>query len=228
MTTKGVVKYERTADGKLKITQTDLKEFVYDLDGKPHPDPSRPGSMVTSTAVGDSEFSGVVMKNGEFQHSSTRKVSADGKTLTTQAKQRNDDGKVVGFTTTAKRISGEKAGFWGTWGNISTHPNEPSTLNLKISKDGQFSLLEEQPERFQVEARLDGNDYACTGTGISNMTVSVVRVSDSVLRYTFKQDGKPAFNGTWTLSADRRTITEDQKAPGSNDQISWTVYNRQR
>ena len=175
---EGTVKYDRTADGRLKITQTDGKEFIYEVDGSPHPDPSRqassPGSMVTTTVNGDSEFTAVVEKDGQFQFSSTRQVSADGKTLTARYKSRNVDGNVVGGTMLAKRV-GEGSGFWGTWKQVSMQSDTPTTLQLKVSKDGSTVISQGGSQKFEWEGRIDGKDYPAKGSNDATMAYKSLR-----------------------------------------------------
>ena len=220
-----IVEYVRMPDGKLKIIQTDSKEFVYELDGTPHPDPTRPGAMVTTTVSGDSEFTGTVTRDGQIEFSSNRKVSSDGKHLVATVKQRNPDGKMSEFTTGYERVSTEKRGFWGAWKIVSTPTKEPSVIDFQVSTDGKFSFSEvlSPSLTIQCEGRIDGKDYPVRGY---NASVSFVRTDDTILTYTWKEVGKPIERGTWTLSSDHRTMTEVEKGKDGND--TKTVYNREK
>lgn len=219
-----IVKYERTPDGKLKIIQTDLKEFVYDLDGKPRPDPTSPGKMGTTTVLDDSEFTATVTKDGQFEASWNRKVSSDGKHLTTTVKRKTPDGKMIEVIIGHERVSSEKQGFWGAWKLTSLPPREPSVMAIQVSKDDKISFSQETPQwpKAQCEGRIDGKDYPVRGY---NVSMSFMRRGISVLAYTWKEVGQPVESGTWTLSSDHRTITEVQQT-GKDNNITTTVYNR--
>lgn len=218
-----VVQFGKTADGKLKIVQTDKQEFVYDLDGKPHPDASRPGALVTTTNMGDTEFTGSVTRDGQFEFSSNRRVSSDGKHLISTIKQRNADGEVSEYTMRFDRVSAEKQGFWGTWKIVSMPPKKPTVMHLQVSNDGTISFSQDSTPRVQCNARMDGKDYPVSGY---KATMSFVRTSGTILTITWKELGNSIINGTWTLSDDHRILTELEKRVDGNE--LKTIYNRQK
>jgi hypothetical protein len=221
---KGVAKYQRTADGKLQITQTDSKQFVFDLDGHSHTDPTGRGSVVITTPVGDRKFTSVFLKDGEFLFSHTESVSEDGKTITSEVKQKNADGSISGFTQFGRRVSGEGSGFWGTWERVSSRPDTPQIFTLRITKDGRIAFTSYTQDEFQYEGNIDGKEYALKGRDV---TISYTALGAGVLGYTIKT-GHDRFNGRWSLSSDRSTITEEQTNPETKESLSTTIYNRQQ
>jgi hypothetical protein len=128
-------------------------------------------------------------------------------------------------TTGYERVSTEKRGFWGAWRIVSVPTKEPSVIDFQVSKDGKisFSQVFSPSLKAQCEGRIDGKDYPVRGY---NASMSFVRADNRILKYTWKEVGKPLESGTWTLSSDLRTMTEVEKGKDDND--TNTVYNREK
>jgi len=198
--------------------------LTFFLDGKPHPDPGVPGATVTWTAVGDAELNNVTTKDGQLYHASSRKVSPDGKTMTVLERVRMSDGTVVSTSAIRARTSGEASGFWGTWRNVSSRNETPSNMDLNIAADGKV-ILRNDPPGFEFDAEADGKDYPVR-TQAPKTTVAITPVSKTSWVLTTKRDGKPVVITTWSISADGKTLAEEQTLPGTKERVAATSYVR--
>ena len=77
------------------------------------------------------------------------------------------------------------------------------------------------------EAKFDGKDYPCTGPTIaSGWTMSVNKSGPRTIDITNKQNGKPLYLVSMTVSSDGKTLTETGSAVGVNEKFK-AVYDRQ-
>jgi hypothetical protein len=160
--------------------------------------------------------------NGKVTETDTFKLGADGKTLTDNGKMTKADGGSMDSTTVYQRVSGgpSLAGKWQTKkvsGAAGTMEMIASGTNGLTYKDSDMGMT--------CEAKLDGKDYPCTGPMLPpGFTLAITNPGKS-LEFVVKKEGKPFFKGTYTVSADGKSLTEIG-APSSGTDKFKIVFDR--
>jgi hypothetical protein len=187
--------------------------YKFKMDGKDYPDSM--GGTAAWKAVDSTTWELVAKANGKVTETDTVKLSNDGKTVTFNSKQMKANGGSLESTTIYERISGgpSLAGKWKTRkvsGGSGTMEMVPSGADGLIFKDPDMGM--------SCEAKLDGNDYPCTGPMLPpGFTIAMKNTSRS-LGITVKKDGKPFFKATYTVTPDGKSMIESG-GPMSGEEI---------
>jgi hypothetical protein len=194
--------------------------YKFKMDGNDYPDGM--GGTVAWKTAGANKWELVAKANGRVTETDTFTLSADGKTLTQNSKQMKPDGGSLEGTTVYERASGGTS-LEGKWRTRKVS-GEAETMEMIAS--GSNGLVFKDPDMgMTCDAKLDGNDYPCTGPMIPpGFTVAMKNVGRS-LDLTVKKDGKPFFKATYTVSADGKTMTENG-APVSGGDRFKIVFDR--
>ena len=75
--------------------------------------------------------------------------------------------------------------------------------------------------------RPDGQEYEARSGGFPNMKAVVTGLGVRALRRTTYRDRSAIGEAVWTLSSDGRTLTVTGRTPGSSEEPSVFVYERQ-
>jgi hypothetical protein len=137
------------------------------------------------------------------------KLSNGGKTLTVDEQGTMPNGQQYNNTNSFTRVSGT-AGLVGKWKTTSVKMSNPVTFKMKLTGD---DLVWDIPE-FQgsLKAKTDGQDAHPTGPTVpESFTLAVTKQGPRTLSMTEKLQGKTIFTGTYTVSADGKTMTMDGK-----------------
>lgn len=131
-------------------------------------------------------------KDGKVVSESTDKVSADGKTLTSQFKNYPAQGPPVTGTFVLTRVAAGPAGahaISGSWraGKIEDISDQALRVTFKGTPAG---LSMNAPTGESYDAKFDGKDYPVNGDRAKG-TVSLKKVNENTVEETYKQDGKP-------------------------------------
>jgi hypothetical protein len=212
-----------TAKGSGYHFSNGATSYDFACDGKPYPTSGNVTIACTPTSDGGFDFTQaagdkVVMK----QH---RTFSADGKDMTMDSTAYHPDGSTAKIAIVRHRTSGT-TGLVGEWVNAKVEPTEPGVR--KISVDGDMLHIEMEHGQATVDAKLDGSDAKVTGPTVSaDQTGSFKAVSPNELTYTHKVDGKVTHQGTMTLSADGKTLTDVEWIPGRETEKTTEVFEKQ-
>lgn len=194
--------------------------YKFKMDGKDYPDGM--GGTAAWKALNANTWELVAKANGKVTETDTFKLSADGNTLIDNAKQMKADGGSMATTTVYERVSGgpSLAGKWKTKkvsGASGTIEFIPSGSNGLVFKDPDMGLT--------CNAKLDGNDYPCTGPLLPPGFTVAMKNDARSLDITVKKDGKPVFNGAYTVAPDRKSMTETG-SPASGGEKLKIVFDR--
>jgi len=163
--------------------------------------------------------------NGKYLSTDKLTVSADGKSLTLNMKGPKPNGGTMDDTVEYQRVSGDR-GLAGKWKTKNFKSSSPEVMELAASgEDGlKLTIVDFQ---LTCEAKFDGKDYPCTGPTIaSGWTMSVNKSGPRTIDITNKQNGKPLYLVSMTVSSDGKTLTETGSAVGVNEKFK-AVYDRQ-
>ncbi len=148
------------------------------------------------------------------------KLSNGGKTLTIDEKGTMPNGQPYNNTTTCTRVSGTN-GLVGQWKTTSVKMSNPVTFKMKLTGD---DLVWDIPEiQGSLNAKTDGKDAHPTGPTVpESLTLAVTKQGPRTLSMTEKLQGKTIFTGTYTVSADGKTMTmEGKNAKGEPVKELW-------
>lgn len=167
--------------------------------------PTVPGRLTSLKAISDHEWVRIHRVNGADVDRSTLTVTPDGRTLVieTDAVTPNDG---VRHMTEADRRVGAGQGLAGTWRSTAKGINVAETLRLRQLPDGMM----------QWGAPSDGNVFVVAPNGppavnqgprsVSNVTMSLRRMSPVAMRWTVMIAARPYMEGTDTLQPDGRLV----------------------
>jgi hypothetical protein len=177
--------------------------YKFKMDGKDYPDGM--GGTVAWKAVDADTWDSVSKANGRVTENDTFKLSADGKTLTQTSKQMKASGGSLDATTVYDRASGGPS-LAGKW---KTKKVSGGSETIEMSASGADGLAFKDPDMgMTCDAKLDGKDYPCTGPMLPPGFTVAMKNNPRSLDLTVKKDGKPFFQGTYTVAADGKSMTE--------------------
>src|SRR3990172_12138285 len=118
--------FEQAPGGAMKATMDGLS-YTFTTDGKPAQTPW--GTTETWKAADPTTWENTSRANGKVTATSTMKLSADGKTLTVNAKMMKASGESSNEMISFARVSGT-TGLAGTWKAAKMTSSSPSVLNI--------------------------------------------------------------------------------------------------
>lgn len=157
-------------------------------------------------------------------YESHRTLSADGKTLTVQGTETRPDGSTQDYTNVYKRESGT-SGLVGKWVNVKA---QGVAGTMVIETKGDWVKIYSPEYKATAESKMDGNNIAVKGPDVPPETWTTVKMAGpNKLQYSDKEKDKVLDEGVMTLSADGKTLLEEQWAPGKMNEKTTLVYDRQ-
>ena len=226
-----VLSYTRTPDGswtQRRFSGPATLRTTFRIDGKEYMPEGMAGVAVTWKEVSPGAWDTSTKLEGDVVSTSHREISSDGKRMTIKATDaaKNQAGGHDVTTAVYERTSGAGQVLEGSWKAISQESNSPDTMQIEIAANGEFKVRFEHESTFA--GKLDGNEYPYTGPRlVPNLTVELQPVEARAIRVTYLRNHKPIYEDQWTLSSDGKVITTAGKAPGSQDQPSTSVYEKQ-
>jgi hypothetical protein len=153
-----------------------------------------------------------------------RTFSADGKTMTSHGTEMRADGTSPQFTDVYKRQSGT-SGLVGKWMNVKS---QGAADTMVIETKADWIKLYSPEFKVTIEGKMDGSQLPVTGAEIpTGLTQSFKAEGANKLHYVEMYNGKVLSEGTQTLSADGKTLVEEEWAPGKMSEKTTAVYERQ-
>jgi hypothetical protein len=201
----GIIQYDFACDGK---TYPTLADRTIACTGS-----LAAGYDFTTTAAGK--------PLGKSHHA----ISADGKTMTIHGTSMRPDGTTATYDETYKRVSGT-TGLAGKWLDVK-ETEQVAAVSMWTVTGGALHV--ENPAYKQtIDAKLDGTPGKIVGPTIpASASVTVKSVGPNKLHYVDSLNGKPLDEGTWTISADGKTITEENWIPGRESEKATIVWEKQ-
>jgi hypothetical protein len=99
---------------------------------------------------------------------------------------------------------------------------------LEMTAAGSDGLTISIPDfKITSDVKFDGKDYPATGPGLpAGLTLAIQKTGPRSFDLTEKQNGKPLFQLSFTVSDDGKTLTETGGPVGVNEKFK-AVYDRQ-
>ncbi len=194
-------------------------EADFDLTGKEHVMPS--GVAIIGKELSPTSWELTFRMNGKTVQ--TARLTLNGNSINTVADVIGADGKATQQKTTDTRVSGGP-GFPGKWkaGDVAG-----AATTLKITLDGAKGITMTFPEaQTTVKGSFDGKDYPLMQAGQAlKFTNAFARVGNTI-KVTGKLNGKVFSKDVYTLSADRKTLTDQSSAIATGEKTK-AVFERQ-
>jgi hypothetical protein len=216
------VTFAETGSGEMQFTAAG-QSYTFRVDGKGYP--ALFGRTAAWKQIDASTWETVNTQDGKPISTDTTKLSADGKTMTLNAKGPKPAGGTFDQTIVYERVSGGP-GLAGKWKTKNVESSAPTVLELVPS--GSDGLTINIPDfKITSEAKFDGKDYPATGPGMPlGLTLAIQKTGPRSFDITEKQNGKPIFKLSFTVSDDGKTLTEIGSPVGVNEKFK-AVYERQ-
>jgi hypothetical protein len=197
------------------------------MDGTDYPTPDIPGRSVSWTKVSNTMYQNTIKQNGNLLGTARWTISDGGMRLTQEttpvrANGQNDMG-VIEYL----RVSGERDSLFGEWKPISTRTALPDLFSMTLNDD---ELRAFYPKYGAViyTVRLDGKQYPLTGpTALPGAMTAAEALGTRSLRHITFLNGKPSQETVMSVSTDGMAMTVTTHTPGSADEASMFVYERQ-
>ena len=212
--------FTSTPSGAIEYT-ADGQSYKFKTDGKDYLTPQ--GQTAAWKRIDSSTVETTYKLNGKVIGTETTKFAGD--TLTVHSKGPKPGGGNYDDTAVYQRVSGGP-GMYGKWKTKNFTSSAPSVMELTAS--GDDGLTVKIPD-FQItsEAKFDGKDYPFGGpTVAAGFTIALKKSGPRGFEMTEKQNGKPLYQVTMTVSDDGKTLIETGGAVGVNEKIK-AVYDRQ-
>lgn len=163
-------------------------------------------------------------EDGKLLSSDSWKLSPDGKTLSVTTSGVKADGDLYTDTTVYERTAGTN-GLIGDWKSTQVKLSSPDEFSIQaLGLDGL--VLKVPAMKLSCEAHFDGKEVAADGPDLPpGLRLSFERTGPYSFRLVQKLNGKPMSTSVFTVSEDRRTMTEVGGAPG--DPPSTMVWEKQ-
>jgi hypothetical protein len=186
-----------------------------------------PNATMEWKQQGDGRFERTMMGNGKTMETREITVSPDGKTLTDISERDLPDGKKSTTTIVYARTSGSGQKLEGVWKPQTVRSDTPDKMSIEAVGS---ALKVSTGTGIKFVLTFDGNPAAITGPNmISGTTMTGKIMSDGVIKTASARLGTPTGTGTWTLSADGKTLTRSimSSGPDASKEPSVTVYMKQ-
>ena len=169
------------------------------------------------------EMAGKVAGKPEWHGTSV--VSEDGRYLTNTAYEHRPDGTDDTNVNTYERV-GKGTGRAGTWRSVKSTESVPDSMTIRVTGD---TMRTESPAyKMVTTAKREGSAAKFEGPmAPAGMTMNFKADSPTKLHYAQILNGKPAWEGTETLSADGKTLVQEEWETGSPAEKQKYVYEKQ-
>jgi hypothetical protein len=197
--------------------------YDFACDGKPYT--TVPGQTLTCTGNPQAGYDLTMSVNGHAINKQHRTFSADGKEMRMKGTDYRADGTTSDFTGVRRR-EGAGTGLVGTWVQAELQDQKPDVETWTVK--GDTLQMQAPADKVTIDAKLDGTDTKVTGPDVpAGVTFSVKPEGANKLHYQRKLNGKVMNEGTYTLSADKKTMTEVSWNAGREADKVTIVYDKQ-
>jgi len=179
------------------------------------------------TQIDANTYERKLTENGKLVTTRTLTLSADGKTLTEKTDRTRADGKPRTVTIMYQRVDGQK-GLVGRWKAQSSKSTLP--FERHVEPVGTNGLKYSDATGQSLTLTLDGKPAPTTGPGVITGTMTALRVTgDRTLQITTSRNGKDISRTELVLSADGKSFTETIRslAPNAANDATVRVFTKQ-
>jgi hypothetical protein len=216
--------FEQAGAGAMKLT-AEGQAYTFTMDGK---DSLTPFSYSAAWTQVDAVTWQTVYKlpgAGAVMSTDTTKLSADGKALTVTSRGTMPNGERFENVAVYQRVSGA-TGLAGTWKTTKVQQSSPDRMEI-APYEGDGLAWKIVAYEATVNAKFDGKDYLATGPMLPpGFTLAMRKIGERSFDLIQKLKGKVIYRGTYTLSADGKTLTVVSAAEGTQEKVK-AVYERQ-
>jgi hypothetical protein len=215
------VTYEQLPSGAMRSTENG-QSYEFKTDGQAYP--AVFGDTVTWKAVSASSWEVTHQRNTPLGADAIV-VSSDGKTMTVNSTGTLPDGSSFNDTTAFERVSGGP-GLAGKWKSTKVTISSPTVMEFSpYQGDGITWTI--AAIHGSVSMKFDGKDNPVEApTAPANLTLAATAAGPRSFVLVEKIGDQVVYRGTYTLSADGRTLTAVGGAEGTGE-TTTAVYDRQ-
>jgi hypothetical protein len=216
------VTFAAVGPGEMQWTE-EGKTTRFKMDGKDHPVPW--GGTAAWKQIDASTWETVFKVKDTVVSTDVTRLSADGNTLTTTSKGTRPNGKAFENEYVFARVSGGP-GLPGKWKSDKVSYSAPRLVEMTAFETDGLALRVVDTG-LTWSAKFGGKDSPVKGPNVPDgFTITLKRTGPKSFDYVRKRDGKEAYKGTYTVSADSKTMTRVDTAVGTNEKTT-EVYDRQ-
>lgn len=216
------IAYEQLPSGEMRAT-AEGQAYTFRTDGKDYP--AVFGTTASWRQAAPTIWEATYKFKDVVLSSDTIKLSADAKMLTVNSKGKTPDGTSFDNTTEYARVSGGP-GLPGKWKTTKVNISSPETFEIgPYEGDGIAWAI--PAYKVSINLKFDGKDYPAVGPTLPpDFTLAATMTAPRSFRLVEKANGKVVYRGTYTLSADGKTLTAVYSPEGTSDKVT-AVYDRQ-
>jgi len=213
---------EAMGNGMMRYSNGSTIAYDFACDGKAYPVIA--DRTMTCTGSPSAGYSYVDKAGDKVIGRSHDTLSADNKTLTTHGTDIRPDGTTSDYTQVYKRVSGT-TGLVGKWMSVKS---EGATDTMAIQTKGNWIKIYSPDYKETIQGNMDGSALPVTGPTIPpGVTESIKAEGPNKIHFAVKYKDKVLVEGTRTVSADGKTLVEENWVPGKMNEKSTLVYERQ-
>ena len=197
------------------------------FDGKDYQTPGVAGRTISWTKVADTAYETRIKREGALIGTGRWFLAQDGKRLTQETTPVRADGQTDTNVIEYVRVSGEGNSLVGVWKPLSTRSAVPDLFVVTPVEDNALKVFYPK-NRSSYTIRPDGKEYTPAGQNtLLDMTTSAEALGPRTVRRTTLRAHMPIFEAVMAVSSDGTTLTITIRTPGSPDQPSVFVYEKQ-
>ncbi len=216
------IAYEQLQSGEMQAT-AEGQSYKFRVDGKEYP--ATFGMTATWTQVDPSTWQATYKLKDQVLGTDTIRVSTDAKTLTVNSRGKAPDGTSFDNSIDYVRVSGGP-GLAGRWKSTKVSMSAPEIVEIG-PYEGDGIAWSIPAYKASVNLKFDGKDYPAVGPTVPpGFTLAATMKGQRTFDLVEKANGKVVYRGTYSLSADGKTLTAVSSPEGTNDKIT-AVYDRQ-
>ncbi len=208
--------------GMMHFVSGSSMSYDFACDGKPHA--ILADRTVTCTGSPETGYDYTTMAGTAVLAKSHRSFSPDGTMLMMKGTQMNADGTTTDYEDTYKRESGSK-GLVGKWISVKAKTGSDA---MKIAISGDTIHVEWPSEKGYATAKLDGTFAPVMGPNIPPGAMASYKASGPAkMHWVNKYKDKVLAEGTQTVAADGKTITEEVWEAGKYSERATLIWEKQ-
>ena len=210
------------AKGNMMTLSDGVVSYDFACDGKTYP--TIADRTVTCSGSPAAGYDFMTKAGSNVLSKSHRTFSADGTMMTIHGTEMRADGTKPEYTDVYKRQSGT-SGLVGKWMNVKS---QGAADTMVIQTKGDWIKISSPEYKNSVEGKTDGSALPITGPNVPpGVTQTIKTEGANKLHFATSYKGKVLNEGTQTLSADGKTIVDEEWAPGKMNEKMTAVYERQ-
>ena len=211
-------------DGTFHYSAGGILEYDFTCDGKPHPTIADRTITCTGNPESGYDFIGTTA-SGVVLNKIHRSFSADGKTMTANGTTMHPDGTTTSFQIVSQRQTGT-TGLAGKWLDVKSQQGTAAVETWSLN-DGTLHI-DVPASKGTIDAKLDGSEGKISGPTVPpGVAIAFKPDGQNKLTYTVTLNGQTVSQGIYTVTADGKTLTDENWIPGRESEKSTEVWDKQ-